>query len=208
MEEKVIKASIRTEKGKNANRRLRSEGIIPGVLYSHGTSELLQIESKDFFNLFHGHISESVIFSLDIKGHDDGEQLAFVKDYDKDPVTGEIIHLDFFKVTRGEKIQTIVPVELTGTPAGVRIGGQLDIGDREIDIECLPKDLPEKIVVDIAELNIGDVVHTGDISLPEGIKLMSPSDNIIASVQATRAAEEEEELDEAVVAEETVESVE
>lgn len=196
MEEKVINAEVRTETGKNVNRRLRDNGFIPAVLYSHGEAEVLSIGRKDFNSLFHNQISESVIFGLNIKGGKDSDTQAFVKEYQVDPVSGEIIHLDLFKVTKGEKIHTIVPIELSGTPAGIKAGGQLDIGDREINIVCLPKDLPEKIVVDVSGMNIDDTIHAGDLELAEGIILESNEDALICSVIPTRIVEIEPEAGE------------
>lgn len=191
-EAKVLHAETRTGTGKNVNNRLRSSGFIPAVLYSHGTTESIKIEEKNFFKLFKGHISESVIFNLDIPGHKDASQLmAFVKDYQKDPVSGKVLHLDLFKVTKGEKIHTTVPVELIGAPVGVKAGGVLEVSEREIMIECLPMELPEKIVVDVTPLEIGTFIHAKDIPLTGSVKLLSNPEAVIAGVVTPKAVVEE-----------------
>ena len=127
-----LTAQIRTETGKNCNNRLRVQGMIPVVMYSHGKSELLQVNKREFGSVFAKRISESVIVDLDVAGKEKCH--IFVKDYQSDPVTDEVIHLDFYKITAGEKIKTTVPVEYKGTPIGVRAAGgevfRLRRGDR------------------------------------------------------------------------------
>jgi len=186
MQGKEINAEKRDLKGKNNCRRIRNEGFIPAVLYSHGESEAIKISEKEFSKLFKGHISESVIFNLHIGGDQSAELMAFVKDYDRHPVTGKVLHLDLFKVTRGEKIQTHVPVELTGSPVGLKAGGILKQGEREILVQCMPRHLPEKIEVDIAELNIGDILHVRDIRHSEEIEILTNENNLIVSVDRPR----------------------
>lgn len=190
MQGKEINAEKRELKGKNNCRRIRNEGYIPAILYSHGESESIKISEKEFSKLFKTHISESVIFNLHIGGDKSGELMAFVKDYHKHPVTGKIMHLDLFRVTKGEKIQTHVPVELLGSPVGLKMGGVLKHGDREIMVHCMPRHLPEKIEVDISGLNIGDVIHVRDIKHAEEVEILTSANNLIASVDKPRAEAE------------------
>jgi len=116
-----LTAQTRTETGKNSNNRLREKGMIPVVMYSHGTSEMLQVNKREFGSVFGKRISESVIVDLDVTGKEKCH--VFVKDFQCDPVTDEVIHLDFYKITAGEKIKTTVPVEFKGNPIGVRASG-------------------------------------------------------------------------------------
>ncbi len=190
MNGKLLKAELRTETGKNSCNRLRVEGYIPAVVYSHGKSDVLKINEKEFSNLFKGHISESVIFELHVEGKSEGDMMAFVKDYQADPVTGRILHLDLFKVTKGEKIKTHVPVELVGTPKGLKMGGILEHGERELFVHCRPGVLPEKITVDITELGLGDSIHVSDIQVNEEIEILTSGNSIIAAVEKPRTAEE------------------
>jgi large subunit ribosomal protein L25 len=209
---KAVAAERRVRTGKNENRRLRNEGYIPAVVYSHGETDVLKIKAKDFQKLFSGHISESIIFNIDLAGEKDTDLSAFVKDYQVDPVTGSIIHVDLFKITKGEKIQTVVAIELEGTPPGLKMGGHLEFMEREISIECLPKDLPEKITVDVSGLEVGDSIHAGDIDLGEGVELMSFPETVVVAVHEARAeeepVEEEEEEEEAASMEEESEITE
>jgi len=191
MSARSLDVEARTERGKNESRRLRRSGYIPGVVYSHGKVENIKVKKTDFFKLFKGRISESIIFDLNFMSAGSGAtQMAFIKDYQRDPVTDEIMHLDFFKVTADEKISTAVPIELVGAPKGVKMGGHLEITERVIEVECLPKDLPEKITVDISDLDIGQSIHAKGIALGENIRLKSNPDAVIAGVHVARAVEE------------------
>src|SRR4030042_2445687 len=206
MEAKSLTVEPRTDVGKNASRRLRRGGFIPGVLYSHGESEAVKIPRKDFFKLFRGKISESVIFDIHT-GTDKGadEKMAYVKDYQMDPVTGEILHLDLFKVTKGEKIHTNVPIEFVGIAKGTKLGGILEVDLRGIEVECLPKDLPEKIQIDVTNLAVGDSIHVKDVALDEGVKIMSNLEASIASVHVPKVVVIEEKVEEVAPVEGEVE---
>ncbi|MGL4370613.1 MAG: 50S ribosomal protein L25 [Spirochaetota bacterium] len=190
-----LSAQTRTATGKNENNRLREKGLIPVVMYSHGKSEILQVIKKDFASVFGKHISESVIVDLDIEGKEKCH--IIVKDYQLDPVTDEILHLDFYKITAGEKIKTSVPVEYTGTPAGVRVGGVFEIVERELHVECLPSELPEKISVDVSKLGVDEAVHIKDIVAPASMKFDLEADHVVAHVTTVK----EEKVEEAAPAE-------
>lgn len=192
MQEKSLNVESRTERGKNASFRLIQAGYIPAVIYSHGESESLKVDKKEFKKLFKTGISESVIFDVKVKDSSADDVMAFVKDYQVEPITGEIIHLDFYKVTAGEEIQTQVPIELDGVPAGIKLGGILEVFERVVEVKCLPRLLPEKIVVDVTALGIGDAIHAKDIELAEGVTLVSNPDFLLATVIVARGISEEE----------------
>jgi len=160
-------------------------------MYSHGKSESLQVSSKDIFMLFRGHVSESMLLNLTITNrNEDREHQVFVKDYQMNPITDELTHIDFFKITEGEKIHTKVPVEITGTAKGVRNGGILEFVERELVIECLPTDIPEKITIDVTNLDVNDSIHIGDIPVTGSMKFMSDHDRVIVTILVpTKVAE-------------------
>lgn len=191
-----LSAQQRTLTGKNENNRLRAEGFIPGVVYTHGKSENVQIKKKEFSSVFTGHISESVIIDLDIAGKEKCH--VIVKDYQTDPVSDEIIHLDFYKITEGEKIKTTVPVETKGTAIGARLGGVFETIDRFLAVECLPSELPEKLIIDISELNIGQGIQVKNIKVPASMRILLDPEHIIAHV--TTVKEEKVEAAETLVA--------
>ena len=190
MSTKVLNAEPRTLTGKNNCNRLRSQGFIPAVVYSHGKSEAIKIQEKEFLNLFKGHISESVIFDLHIGG--EGDLMAFVKDFQKDPLTSRVTHLDLFRVTRDEKIKTHVPIDLIGTPAGLKVGGILKHGERELLIHCMPKNLPEKISLNITEMMPGDSIHVGDIKHGDEFEILTNSNAVVVAVLKKKTEVEEQ----------------
>jgi large subunit ribosomal protein L25 len=198
MNDRTLNVELRTQFGKNESNRLRAKGFVPAVLYSHGNTETVNVPVKTFTSIFKGHISESVLLDLNITNKpDDAKHQAFVKDYTVDPVTNEIIHIDFYKVTAGEKIRTVVKLEIEGTPKGVKEGGVLEIHERELEIECLPKDLPERVVIDVSGLAIGDSIHVSDIKIGESVKFLGITERPIASVVIPQVKEEVAEVKEA-----------
>jgi large subunit ribosomal protein L25 len=191
MSAKSLTAVARTATGKNNNNRLRVEGFIPAVVYSHGKAEAIQIQEKEFLTLFKGHISESVIFDLKIAGKED--LMAYVKDFQRHPVTSKIIHLDLYRVTKGEQIKTHVPIELVGVPVGIKMGGIQKLGDREVFIQCLPGNLPEKIVIDISKMVPGDTIHVGDIPHGDEYEILTTANNVVVTVEKPKAAADDAE---------------
>ena len=194
MQKQVLQAEIRSEFGKNASGRLRTRGYVPAIVYSHGKTESIMVTQKDLFKIFRGHLSESVLLDLTIKGKSDNDQhQVFIKDYQINPITDEITHLDFFKVTAGERIQTKVPVEVEGMPKGVRKGGMMEFMERELEIECLPSDIPEKILIDVTKLEIGDSIHISELPSSGSLKYLGDPTRVVVTVLApTKVAEPEE----------------
>lgn len=190
MDGRLLNAEVRTERGKNSCYRLRVQGYIPAVVYSHGKSDAIKVKEKDFLTLFKGHISESVLFTLKVDGLAEKEMTAYVKDYQRDPVSGRVLHLDFYRITKGEKIKTHVPIELVGEPKGVKLGGILEHGERELFIHCAANLLPERIEVDITNLGLGDAIHVSDLKLNPEIEILTSGHSLIAVVERPRTAEE------------------
>ena len=197
MSAKSLTAVARDKTGKNNNNRLRNEGFIPAVVYSHGKAEAIKIQEKEFLTLFKGHISESVIFDLHVAGEPD--LMAYVKDFQRDPVTSRILHLDLFKVTKSEKIKTHVPIELVGTPVGIKMGGVLKQVERELMIQCLPGNLPEKISIDITQMVPGDTIHVSDVVHGTEYEILTTANNVIAAVEKPKLVTEEEAVETAAV---------
>ncbi|WP_028973954.1 50S ribosomal protein L25 [Spirochaeta cellobiosiphila] len=195
MEQKTLAYEIREELTKGAARRLRAAGQIPAVVYGVGTPSSIAVNAKEFDKNF-ATISESTIITLQGKE----EKTVLVKDYQEDVLKGVITHLDFYEIQKGKKLNTHVSIHVTGNPVGVREGGLLDHALHEIEIECLPKDLPEQISINIEGLNIGDAVHVSDIAIPEGVKILTNSDSVVASITGKVA---DAAVDQPEVAEET-----
>lgn len=183
MERITLHAEKRDKAGKGIARSLRRQGFIPSVLYRAGYSIPLKINRKELTSFISTTAGEQVMVNLEFP---DGEKrLALLKDYQVDPVKGELLHSDFFEVLLTEKVRVTVAVSTEGEPIGVkRDGGILQHGIREIEIECLPDKIPGHITVDVTGLELGKSIHVGDLSLGEDIKVLTDPDEVIATVTA------------------------
>jgi large subunit ribosomal protein L25 len=187
--EKILNAEPRAERGKGAARRLRRAGRIPAVVYGHDEPHALSVEAREFHKEFHT-VSESTLINLKSP---EGDRQVLIKDYEEDILTGNIIHIDFYEVEKGRKVHTRIALELIGSPIGVREGGVLEHSLYEVDIECLPKDLPEHMTVDVSGLDNGDSLHISDVTPPPGVEILNDADQTIAAVVIPRAVIEDEE---------------
>ncbi len=185
MDKKIIEARTRTLTGKGAAKRLRHEGRLPAVMYDNaGKAVLLDLDDKDFAKLY-GTITESTLIDVKIDGSRDA--IAFVKDAQYNIITDKVTHVDFYEVEAGKKIRTKIPVRLTGSPEGVRLGGILEAGTEELDVECLPKNLPPRVVVDVTDLQINHSIHVKDVVVPEGVKVLTDPHLTVATLKYAKA---------------------
>ncbi len=212
MEKTKLRVELRNDKGKEVNKKFRREGIIPGVLYSPHDKKniLLKVKNDNLSKLIY-HKRRGII-NLEINdGEKKSDRLAIIKDVQYNSLKKQIIHVDFYGVTLKEKLTVEVEVELIGEPVGIKEGGILELELREVEIECLPSQIPESIKADISHLKINDHLTAGELALPEGVKLLTDPDRIIASVHPPTKIEEvakEEEEEEEEVAEEAEERAE
>ncbi len=183
----TLNATPRTESGKGAARALRRSGEIPAVVYGHGDStRMLSVNGHELEQLLSSISVENTL--IDLKVGEDATS-ALIREVQYHPVKPLILHIDLYQVHAGEKIHLEVPVRLEGNPIGVReTAGVLQQQLHEIEVECLPKDIPEVFIVDISELKIGESVHIRDISFPDG-KILNDGDLTICAVIAPTAAE-------------------
>jgi large subunit ribosomal protein L25 len=186
-----LKAQPRTNVGRSAVRKLKARGFIPAVIYGGKVKpQPLQVAARDV-NAMMSHASgENVLVELEIVG-EKSSRTALVQEVQHSPVGGEIRHLDFHAISMDETIQAEVPLEPIGTANGVKnFGGLLEQSLRALAIECLPRDLPDRITVDVSALNIGDSIHVRDIQLPSGVTAKVPLDLTAFSVLAPVVEEE------------------
>jgi large subunit ribosomal protein L25 len=188
MAEIVVAAESRTESGKNTNRRLRETGKIPGVLYgAHKESIPVSVSPKEITAILRSASGENTLFDLDLQGT---KRKVILKDFQLEPLKGHLLHADFYEVALDKVLQVKVHVELHGTPAGVKVeGGILDFVTRELEIECLPTHIPEKIPVDVSNLALGQNLRVSEISVPKDVKVLTEPGIVIAHVVAPRAEE-------------------
>lgn len=185
-----LSAERRTGLGRSAVRKLKAEGRIPAVIYgAKQEAEALQVSRREITNILSHASGENILVDLEIAG--DPNRLALVQEVQHAPVSGEVLHIDFHAVSMDELIEADVPLEPSGIANGVKnFGGLLEQSLRSLAIECLPRDLPDVIRVDVSNLNIGDAIHVRDIQLPEGVTTRLPADLTAISVMAPTVEEE------------------
>ncbi|MFW6028685.1 MAG: 50S ribosomal protein L25/general stress protein Ctc [Halanaerobiales bacterium] len=205
MERYEIKVETREETGKGVARRLRREGKIPGVIYGKNRDpKALIVDPLDINKRLFGN----AIFELTIIDDEEKEEeLAMIKDYQRDVIKDDLLHVDFQHISMDEKISVTVPIHLEGSAPGVKEGGVLQKLMRELEIEAFPGDIPEEIVLDISELNMGDSLQVSDLEDDEDIGILSPYDNVIVTVVAPSeeiTEEDEEEIEEEFIEPEVI----
>ena len=187
MEANTLTVQKRDELKKTVTKRLRKEGQIPAVVYGHKEPISISVNEREFNKKFHS-VSENTIITLIL----DDKEIAdvLVKDYQEDITREQILHLDFFEVERGKKLKTKVPIHVEGSSVGVKLGGVLEQLLNEMNVECLPKDIPSNIILNVDSLNIGDAIHVSEITAIDGVKFLEADEQIVVHVVHTKSAEE------------------
>ncbi|MBV8815131.1 MAG: 50S ribosomal protein L25/general stress protein Ctc [Verrucomicrobia bacterium] len=184
----------RAQVGRNAIKKVRKQGLIPAVFYGGDREPInLEINSRQLSTLLARAASENILLELEIvDGESKHSSLAMIQEIQRDPLQPEVVHVDFHAVSATEKLTAEVPIETVGEPVGVKTGGGLlEHILRSIEVECLPGDLPERIEVDVTNLDIGDSVHVKDLKLPSGVEALVDEDLTVVSVSEARVEEEE-----------------
>src|ERR1700731_2417651 len=190
MEQIMVDAAPRESRGKTAARRLRVAGTVPAVLYGgKGGPLALQVNTKHLSAILRSATGHNTILTVKTQ---DGEHSAIVKEYQVDPVKGTLLHLDLLRVAMDVQMRVKVPVHTFGEPQGVKLqGGIFEMVTREVEIECLPADIPTEFRMDISHLMMGMQLRASDIPLdPQKMKLMTDPQRVLAHVVALRVEEE------------------
>jgi large subunit ribosomal protein L25 len=184
-----LTAERRTATGRSAVRKLKATGAVPAVIYgAKDKAEPLQVSRRDITAMLSHAAGENILVELEIAGK---SRLALVQEVQHAPLGGAILHVDFHAVSMDEVIQAEVPLEPIGTANGVKnMGGLLEQSLRSLAIECLPRDLPDLITVDVSALNIGDAIHVREVQLPPGVTTRVQPDLTVISVLAPTVEEE------------------
>lgn len=182
-----VNVQRREETGKKYPKKIRREGKLPGVFYFRGEDPIpLVVDKKELLSVIS---DESGVINL--KFDDNSEKECVVREIQFDPINSQPIHIDFMGIKKGEKINTLVPLYLEGTPNGVKDGGGiLQQTTREIEIECLPRNIPDHLSVDVSSLDLGDSIHVRDLPY-EDITILSDPERSIATVIAPKVVKEE-----------------
>jgi len=196
MSEITLEVHSREETGTNANRRLRAAGLIPAVVYGGGLDSIaIQVDRKTLHELLKQAGGENAVFLLKMAGTET-KRHTMIRELSVDSISRQIIHIDFLRIEMTERINVQVPIELVGIPVGVKDeGGVLDFVTREVEVECLPGDIPQGIELDVSDLELGSNYQAKDLELAEKIELMVEPDKVIVAVAHSRVAAEVEEAE-------------
>lgn len=196
MEKVLLKAQPRGETGKRAAKDLRNKGIVPANVYKGGKGAVsIQVEVGDLRAALETKAGENVIITLKISGEGGGkDKTVLIKEIQREPIQDRILHVDFNEISLTEVLKVDVPIASKGEPVGVKVdGGVLEHVMWELEIECLPTAIPEKIEVDVTNLKIGDAFFVKNVVVPEGIKVLNDPELIVMQVKAKKVEAPKEE---------------
>ena len=190
-----LQVENREQHGKNANRRLRADGMVPAVVYGGDIDPAtIKVSHRAVEDLIKKTADANPVFLLQLAGTDK-KRHAMIREIHADVITGKFLHVDFIRINMKEEIQTSVTIELHGTPEGQKLGGILDWVTREVEIMALPDAIPGHVEVDISGLLIGQHLETSDLELPDGVRLAEEGSRVIVSLKTPAAEAEVEESD-------------
>jgi large subunit ribosomal protein L25 len=185
-----LTVNVRKSTGKGISRTLRKQGLIPGVLYGPKSEPIpISVETMNIEKLFKHSGSNQAPLNLTIKNGESIKKTAMVKDLQLHPVTRRFLHIDLYEVAMDKKIQVKVPVVLTGIAEGSEAGGTIQLIRREIDVLCLPLDIPEFITIDVSGMQIGDSIHIEEIPVSENIEILADTNFTVVTVSGSMVDE-------------------
>jgi len=189
MAEIVVNAKSRDDRGKNAARRLRRQGLVPGIVYGgKGGNIAVAVDPKALQKVLRSEAGRNTILKLDIAGA--GATNAILKDLQVDPIKENLLHADFYRIAMDVAIRVTVPINIRGEARGVKVdGGILELITREIEVECLPGDIPERIDVDVSELGLNGALRVSDLPGNAKVKILENADQVVVHVVSVKEEE-------------------
>lgn len=196
--EQKLRADRRDDSGKGAARKSRAAGRVPGVVYGHGADPLhISVDARELFHTLHTEAGANVLVDLRVDGD---HFLAMPREVQRDHMRGRLLHVDFLRIARDEKITVEVPIQLVGESHGVKEGGVIEHHLWTLQVECFPQDVPTSIDADVSALGLNESLKVEDLQLPDKLELHTPMEEVVVSVvppQVLKLEEEEEAIEEA-----------
>lgn len=185
-----IEASLREDRGKNAARRLRRAGRVPAVIYGgQGPVLSITLDPRQITPVLHSEAGHTAVLNMEIPGKESAR--VMLRDWQTEPVRGGLLHVDFVRITKDTRVKVKVPVHVTGEPKGVKLqGGIFEFVLREVEVECLPDDIPAHLTVDVTELTIGQNIRVSHLPVGANVEVLTDPDRVVAHVVALKAEEE------------------
>lgn len=188
MEQRELLVKVRNNTGKGVARKLRGEGLIPAIFYGHKSEPMaLSLNPTELKKIINSESGRNTLITLKFEGKKEKERVALLKDLQLTPLKRTYLHADLYEVLMDEKITARVPIHFVGKAVGVKEGGIEQHSRREIDVRCLPGNLPDFVEADVTNLAIGDSLHVKDLKLSEGIEVLDPAGDTIVAILAPAA---------------------
>jgi len=186
----TVEAEPREDFGKNTARRARRSGRIPGVVYGGGGPVVpVTVDPEGIRQILHSESGQNSIFTLNVRGK--APARAMIREWQAEPVHGELLHVDLVRIALDTRLKLKVAIHVTGEPQGVKVqGGVFEFMLREVEVECLPDDIPESITVDVTPLTLGHNLRVGDLPIGPKVKVLTDSNRVVAHVVTMKAEEE------------------
>ncbi len=190
----TVLARLREETGKNAMRRLRRRGLLPGVIFGRsGITTMVSLDPRELEKVIYSETGFNTLFDIDVEGQkDDGKTRVLIKHYQLDPVTHSFLHVSFYRIHMDREVEVRIPITAEGVATGVKDqGGTLDYVMRDILIRCLPGDIPDATHVEVTDMEIGDYVRVSELDIPEGVEVLEEADAVVLHLAPPRKVVEE-----------------
>lgn len=184
----VVEVDSRSSRGTNASRRLRRAGLVPGIVYGlDRPSFSVTVHARRIEEILKLESGRNTIFTLALSGEGGKKRSVMIRDLQRDPVTENVVHVDFVRVDLTKRVVVMVPIRLIGIAEGVKNeGGTLEVIARSVEVECLPGNIPEHFDVDVTALHVGQHVSISDLPAAEGVEILSDADTVVATIAAPR----------------------
>lgn len=195
MDIQTLQVNSRTTSGKEYATKTRAQGNFPAVIYGGDSAPLsIEVNLRQFEALIqHSRGGEHAVVKLEIADNPGAGTVALIKAVQHHPLRGRVLHADFMRIRLDERIETVVPIRLTGQAPGIGDGGVLDHQLRELEIECLALEVPDELIADISGLGIGDAIHVNELTVPANVTVLSDPERPVVTIHAPRVAKEGEE---------------
>lgn len=182
-----LTAVLRESRGKGAARRVRQTGNVPGVLYGEGHEPVaLEVGQKEFYHVTHTRAGTNVILDLKVEGGRRAGCKAIIREIQYHPVRRDVLHIDFQEISMKKKVHVSIPIQVVGEPVGVKTkGGVMELLHREVEVRCLPADIPESLTIDVSELDVGDSMQVRDLTFEKGDIIDEPETTVVTIVAPT-----------------------
>jgi len=190
MEKINLKAKIREELGKEAVKKLRGQGLVPAVVYKGKKSLSIKVQARELFEVIHTKAGENVLVNLQVESKK-STQSAIIKEIQYHPVRGDVLHVDFNEISLTEALVVKVPIAVKGEAEGIKEGGVVEHVLWEIEVECLPTEIPENIPVDVTPLKIGDSILVKELKVPKNVKILTDLSATVISLKVPHVEEAE-----------------